>query len=72
MQLKNKLKQKRETTLRSDDSGKFHSQWTLASASGLSQTWIWAMETGSVNPSDETKDKVATALNCSVSEIWGE
>lgn len=47
-------------------------QYELGFLSGISQTYIWKIETNLVNPSDEIKDRVATALNCSVSEIWSE
>lgn len=62
--LKNKLKQKREVA--------GYSQWELAAIAGFSQTWIWAIENGNVNPSVEAKKKIAKALKCKVSEIWGE
>lgn len=61
---KNNLKQKREAANLS--------QWTLAALAGFSQAWIWAIENGNVNPSDEAKQKIAKPLKCKVSDIWGK
>ena len=63
-QRKNKLKQKRE------EAGL--SQWRLSALSGFSQAWIWAIENGNVSPSEEAKKKIAKALKCKVSDIWGK
>jgi len=52
---------------------RFHrrtSQWDISVKTGIPQSKLSLIENGYVVPKDEEKEKIATALNCSVEEIF--
>ncbi len=59
---KNNIKSKREKLKLS--------QWALADKLNVTQAWMSTIENGWVIPSPASQEKIATALNCSVSDIW--
>jgi len=45
-------------------------QFMLATMAGINPTYVSLIETGSKNPTDEEKEKIARALNVKPAEIW--